>query len=602
MMKTLGKLIAVLLMAVLNNLVSADVAAYLHQDTFYEGDPITLTLENTMKAKESPNLSVLEKDFTVLGTSTSSQINIFNGRQSFKQTWAVELQPKHKGITEIPAITIGNETTQPLTIKIVALPPEVKEEASKHIFIETSVGINGNETYVQQQIPYMVKFYFDSSVKSGEISQPSVENAVVEKLTDDKRYRVMRGGKRYSVVEKHFTISPEKSGTLHIPPTHVKGRIALSGGGSKKLRRRMGETDFLNKFFGNDPFSDPFADDFLSGRRSRSLSQPFSIESKAVVVNVLPVPKSFTGSAWLPAEELNIIDGWTRSAPELKVGEPVTRRLVLRAKGLGGSQIPTIDVPKPEGIKIYPKQPTSETHTDGITLIGRQYFDISYIPQKEGVVTIPEIKVDWWNTKTKKQEAFTLPAWNLKVARGALGATDQTLAEETPIENNEKAPEASKIDVAAETALVVVDSKRWKMPVYALLLILALAGLFYFFKKYYRRSSQQGRTKRGRQNLNALKITALQACNDNDKQAASKAVIKLVQAQWNDKAIQNLGALALHLEEGVDVIKELEESLYSPNSDSWNGTKLKNTIEAGLQIKQKAVDNDNEALEPLYPF
>ena len=613
MMNNLGKLFTLLLLVLLGNPVMADVSAHLNQNTFYEGDQITLNIESTMNTKAQPDLSVLEKNFRVLGTSTSSQINILNGKRSFKKMWIVELQPKQKGAIQIPAINIGNEKTQPLNIKIAALPPEIKAETSKHIFIETSVGISGNETYVQQQIPYTVKLYFDSAMQSGEISQPSVNNAVVEELTDGKRYKVMRAGKKFTVIEKHFTISPEKSGKLHIPATIVNGRIALSGGDSAQLRKRMDETDMLNKFFSNfrndpffnDPFfKDSFGEDFFS-RRSRSVgpSKPFSIKSQTTDVNVLPVPKSFTGSAWLPAEELSIRDSWTRSPPELKVGEPITRSLVLRAKGLGGSQIPTIDVTKPKGIKIYPEQPTSKTHTDGITLIGRQYFDISYIPQKAGKITIPEIKVDWWNIKTKKQETVVVPAWQLNVASGILSNAE---AEEPLSIRNEEQPKMAKAEALPETeTATTVSSNSWSWQIAALMafLFLTLAALFYKINNYQKQSLQ--RIKNPHVNIKALKITALQACQQNDNQAAAKAILKLAQAQWKDKSIQNLGVLALHLGKqsgkSVSIIKELEESLYSQSSHQWNGAKLKTVIEAGLQPEQVALAAKTGALEPLYP-
>ena len=612
MMSNLGKLFTLLLLVLLGNPVMADVSAHLNQNTFYEGDQITLNIESTMNTKAQPDLSVLEKNFRVLGTSTSSQINILNGKRSFKKMWIIELQPKQKGAIQIPAINIGNEKTQPLNIKIATLPPEIKAETSKHVFIETSVGISGNETYVQQQIPYTVKLYFDSAMQSGEISQPSVNNAVVEELIDGKRYEVMRAGKKFTVIEKHFTISPEKNGKLHIPATIVNGRIALSGGDSA----RMDETDMLNNFFSNfrndpffnDPFfKDSFGEDFFS-RRSVGSSKPFSIKSQTIDINVLPVPKSFTGSAWLPAEELSIRDSWTRSPPALKVGEPVTRTLVLRAKGLGGSQIPTIDISKPNDIKIYPEQPTSKTHTDGITLIGRQYFDISYIPQKAGKITIPEIKVDWWNIKTKKQETVTLPAWQLNVAPGILSNTE---AEEPLAIKDEEKPKMAKPETVSETEIenastIISNSWIWKIAALMAILFLALATLFYMISSYRKRSLQH--VKKPYVNINALKTIALQACQENDKQAAAKAILKLAQAQWGDHSIQNLGALMLSLGKqsgnsaaSVAVIKELEESLYSSSSHQWNGANLKAVIKAGLQPEKVAPVTKTGALEPLYP-
>jgi len=610
----------------------AGVSAYLNQDTFYEGDIITLNIESTINNNAKPDLSVLSKDFNVLGTSTNSQINIFNGKRSFKKTWSIELQPKQKGSLQIPVISVGNEKTQPLSIQVTTLPPEIKAETSKHVFIETSVGINGNETYVQQQIPYMVKLYFDSSMQSGEISQPSVENAVVEELTDGKRYSVIRGGKKFNVVEKHFTISPEKSGKLHIPATTVNGRITLANNQATQ-RHRLDNTDTLNKFFGqfgndpffNDPFfTDSFGPDFFK-RHSAAPSKPFSIQSKSIDINVLPVPKSFAGSAWLPAEELSIRDSWALSPPELKVGEPVTRTLVVRAKGLGGSQIPTIDLKKPEGIKIYPGQPTSKTHTDGVTLIGRQYFDVTYIPQKSGKLTIPEIKIDWWNVKTKKQETVTLPAWHLNVAPGVLNDTDSDTQNSSEQESPKAAIEKSSVLSSAQASALKNNQQdknntasdstsnfwSWKKTALLSLVLITLIVVFYGAKHYQKSRAPQAKQKNKYADIKTLKREALQACDNNNKQAAAKALLKLAQAQWNNDNIQSLGTLISHFgsfsEKEVDAIKELEESLYSPtaqNSQQWKGDTLKAVIKAILEnsLTDKTSSTDKATvLKPLYP-
>ena len=403
--------------------VHAELKASLNQSEVFQGDPVMLTIQSDQNNNEQPDLGPLLNNFDLKGTSTSSQINIINGSRSFKKTWSIELQPKLSGEVGIPSITLGNDKTEPLSVTIKNLPPEVAAETSKHIFIESSVE-NEDETYVQQQIPYTVKLFYDSSMQTGEVFSPQIENANIRALGNDKKYQVVRAGKKYMVVEKRFVISPEKSGVLHIPPTSVKGRIALSGGDSQQLRKRMDDTDMLNQFFNgfkNDPFFNSPFDEFFS-RRSIGPTRPFSVSSEAVDVNVLPVPASFKGSAWLPAEDVIMTDSWSTQPPELKVGEPVTRKLILQVKGLASSQIPEIEIPRPDGMKVYPEQAKTETPNDGNTIYGIQHIDISYIPNKQGKVTIPEINIDWWDVKQKKQQTFTLPEWNLNVAAGAPGS------------------------------------------------------------------------------------------------------------------------------------------------------------------------------------
>ena len=184
--------------------VHAAVKATLNQSTVFEGDQITLSINSDQNNNAQPDLKPLQKDFTVQGSSTSSQINIINGIRSFKKTWTIELMPKTVGKVDIPEITVGREKTNSVSVTIANLPPEVAAETSKHIFIESSVELDNDETkeiYVQQQIPYTVKLYYDSAMQTGEVFSPQLENANIRALGNDKKYQVVRAGKKYVVVE-----------------------------------------------------------------------------------------------------------------------------------------------------------------------------------------------------------------------------------------------------------------------------------------------------------------------------------------------------------------------------------------------------------------
>lgn len=576
----------------------ADVSASLQQNTVYEGDPITLLIETSQNTNAKPDLSVLAKDFQVLSTSTSSQVNILNGKRSFKKTWTVSLQAKKKGEIDIPAINIGNEKTQALKVTLIDLPTEVKEETKKHVFVESSIDSLGDKTYVQQQIPYTVKLFYDSTMQSAEMLPPEIDNAVMEQLGDDRRFQIQRAGKLFTVVEKHYVISPEKSGKLHIPPTVIKGRLSQPSNNKSAQQRGSNNQDFLNRFFQDfrqDPFfnNSPFPDDLFS-QQNRGASKPFSIKSKALEVDVLPVPKEFTGSVWLPAEQLIVKDSWTKSSPALKAGEPVTRTITLQAKGLAGSQIPAINIQKPEGIKMYPETPSSETRTDGNTVYGIQRLKLSYIPNKSGNITIPEIKINWWDVKNKKQKVATLPAWNLNVAKG-------DFAEEEPsaITEKEAAPYDKPVKNNTENDK---NTTNWGVITSSLLGILFVGIAFWFSRRFLDKkltpSPESSRENEKQRTLSNL----LNACANNDPKDAEKNLINYVQLAWNDNSIQSLPSISKQLQSGDDVILELEQTLYGNNRDNWQGRKLSQLVEKGLQEKSASNKSMSDSgLQPLYP-
>jgi len=585
----------------------ATAKAFLNQTTFYEGDPITLTIETDNKTNAQPDFTPLQRNFDILGTSTSSQINIINGRSSFKKSWIIELQPKIKGKLEIPAITIGKESTAPITLTIADLPPEIKAETSKHVMVESNIGTNDNETYVQQQIPYTVKLLYDASMVSGEISPLNVENAVIEQLGDEKRYQIVKAGKRFNVIEKNFVISPEKSGKLHIPPTVVTGRLALNNGQQNQpARRRMDPTDFMNSFFDdfrNDPFfNDSFGGSLFSNRRIGQ-SKPFTATSKAIDVNVLPVPKEFSGKAWLPAEAISIQDSWRQSPPELKVGEPVTRTLVLQAKGLAGSQIPEITIPKPDGMKVYPETAKTETRTDGKTVYGIQELKITYIPNKKGKVSIPPIKIDWWNVKSKQQQTYTVPAWNLNVAPGSAIDNNATV-DDADLNNNtqdtdstEEAPQSELKEPTKQSASGLIIGSV----IAGTGLIIALLAYWWFKRKAASVADSNTQKAVIKVDPNEIKTALLRACDNNDKHAAAKYLLQWAQLTWPDATINNLGALAARVANGKEAIQALERSLYASDAQQWHGQALKEQVMQGIQLEKDQAPVRQAGLAPLYP-
>ena len=580
----------------------ADVKASTSQKSYYQGDPITLRIESNKSQKDEPDLSVLEQAFDVKGTSANSQISIINGKRSYKKIWNIELQAKTSGDLTIPEIKVGKEQTNAINISINKLPPEVAAETKKHIFIEAAVEIDNAEIYVQQQIPYTVKFYYDAAMQTGEVILPTIENANLRIVGNEKKYQVVRAGTKYVVVERRYVISPEKSGKLIIPPTIVQGRMALTNGDSAQLRKRMNEVDMLNELFfdlnNQTGFTNPF-DPFFS-RRSIGPTRPYKASSESIEVNVLPVSKDFTGSAWLPAEEVKMQDSWTTNPPSLKVGEPVTRTIIMQVKGLASSQIPEIYIPKAKGMKVYPEQAKGETPNDGNTIYGIQRVDISYIPDKSGPVIIPEITVDWWDVKNKKQQTYKLPEWNLTVAAGEAALTEMNTEPEVMDDVN---PEA---EVSIEEVFIAAPSYwGWKaLATLVLGILIILSSLLFILSKRFQKSPKQllkKKKQRARIDEHALYLSLLRACETNNKVDAAELLIKYSDLKNSPSSIHNLGVLAKKLTTGSDLIKELEASIYASNTEQWNGRRLHQLISDGLQFKQTHNTNQDYTLAPLYP-
>ncbi|MEE9352535.1 MAG: BatD family protein [Thiotrichaceae bacterium] len=583
----------------------AGIKVFLNQTTVYDGDPVTLTIESDNSSTDDPDLSVLNQDFQVQGTSQSSSFSMVNGNTSYIKTWSIQLLPKGKGEIVIPAIQLGSESTSPLNLVVADLTPDVVEQNSRHVTLEATAEIGKSLPYVQQQIPYVIKLFTDETIVQGDIYAPNIENAVVEKLARDKQYSINRNGKKLNVLERHYVISPEKSGALVIPPALFKGKQVLP---SENQQQRSRRGNLADSFF-NDPF---FSDSFF-GSAFNQRGSPINSRSDSIEIDVQPIPAEYKGANWLPAEDLVITDSWGKSNPTFKVGEPVVRTLTLQTKGLTGSQIPEFTAGEPNNMRVYPDKATTETKTDGNTVFGLRQQPISYIPNASGTVLIPAVKIDWWNVVTQKQETFTLPEKEIQVLPGVgervgknVGGNKKQVStpDEDAVEQSADAgQEENDLSSRSETQ---PSSNQWG---WALLIFGGLGALTYYWLRY-RKETVAVKIPADRiapkVSSSHLFTTLQQACDSNDKASAAKLLLQIAELEWPENAPKSLGVLADRLISGSEYIRDLDKNLYADSvvggSEAWKGNLLWKAVKDGFPRKDSTKGSvENELVASLYP-
>ncbi len=589
---------------------AAAVRASLDRNTVYAGDVFTLTIESDGQSSDQrPDLTPLEKDFEVRGTSTSTQVSIINGRRSDKTRWHVQLQPRHRGQLRIPPLHVGGQQTAAIEVKVSEPPQQAAAQAGQHVFIETEANTDGKPVYVQQQIPYTVRLYYDDRLQEGGLSAPEPENAVVERLGEERRYDTVRNGRQYHVIERNYVISAEKSGTLTIPPALFRGRIVVPQQGGRTSRPSSPMEEFLNNSpFANDPFfRNRLGGGGLFGGPFANPGQPITIRSRSLDLQIKPRPAT-AGHNWLPAEAVTLSDSWTENPPQLKVGEPVSRTITLQTKGLSGSQIPELTITAPANTRLYPEASTQENRTDGTTIYGVRTQTLTYIAGAQGMLDIPAITLNWWDTRHDKPASSTLPAWQFNVLAGAPGTTSETQATiPTP------AAQTAQTGRSLETIIreAIQTNRHWLMiagggSLLALLIIVMLV------RRVKRRhlattpASKKPDSQTAGQSKQPGRKPALRqlekACAANDRQAAARALLSLAHSDWPDDPPRSLGALVARIEAGqTQLLRELDRSLYATGTTDWNGAALWHEFRQGLQEKKAARQHRDDGLKPLYP-
>jgi hypothetical protein len=575
-----------LLLLLMSESLWADVNARLSRNTIYDGDTVTLIVEsNDRNQAGEPDLAVLQQDFEVLGTSNSKQVQIINGRRTDKHQWHIELAPKNSGDVTVPAIRVGDDETAPLQLSVKKQPAAVAAASGQPVFIKVAIEPADAIAWVQQQIQYTLQLYFRESLAEGSFDGPNVANAIVERLGEDSQYETTVNGEQYQVIERHYAIFPEQSGKLVIPAVVFDGRMA-----GAPRERSTGMSPMMERFIGRDLLRAP-------GKRIR-------LRSKEIRLDVRSRPASYAGKHWLPSEQVVLGDSWAEGPPEFHAGEPVTRTITLEAKGLESSHLPDISLPEPTGMRLYPEKPEHTTRTDGEWVYGSSQQAVAYVPTAAGRITIPEVRVDWWDTRKQQQRTAVLPAWEVNVLPGEAGSVQAPPlpgpagltdgAVQTAIEE--------VADVAADNEQPPEPGLQWLQMLAGLAAILLLLLLYRQFRKQRRDVSVTDRqTPSGKQQIRAAGILLEQACREHDPQAAARALLQWAAAKWPDDAPRSLGSLAQRLTAGGREIRELDQALYASGTRHWQGNALWQVFKKGLGEVVSDGPAGQEGLSPLYP-
>lgn len=497
--------------------------------------------------------SVLLKDFIVGRTSVSSQTSMVNFKTTRTTTWSTVLIARQTGDFIIPALTVEQSSTQPIQIEVVAATdPQLSQQ--QDIFISTE--ISSQELYVQQQVSLVVKLHFAAELKRGSLTEPSLADANIKQIGKDAESDTIVNGRRYRVIERTYTISPQKSGTFTLNSPVFNGEIMVQS------RRR---SNFLS-----------FAD-----------TKPISVIADDITLTVKPMPDDYQG-AWLPSELLVLDQEWQPSIDTFTVGEPITRIITLTAAGLSEEQLPDLPMPVPAGVKVYPDQAQLHTGINQGRLVSQKVYKFALVASKAGDFELPEIIIPWWNTVTNRYEQATIAAQTITVLPGQAEVAAEVLSQQ---------------DAASAPQIVYVPQSSWLQWLFlGLWLFTCCAWLTSYL---WQKQSAKAANKRGATSANDLssKGSVSRAVNVKDpylallaacKQSNGQQAIELIVPWFNQTAAMQCATIAevcAQLENTAfnTAIDELQRSLFAKTTQAWQGQALFASIQQiNKQTKQAA--------------
>ncbi|MFC3909797.1 BatD family protein [Legionella dresdenensis] len=513
------------------------------------GESFRLLISSDDAQAGVPDLTPLQADFDILSTGQSTNYSIINGRTAASNQWTIILQPKRAGTLTIPPLQIGGEQTQAQTIVVSAgqnnaADPNLGQAEQEDVILTAQA--SESEPYINQQVTYTIRLYNSVRLLDGKYEQPQVENALLMPLGDVKVTQAVEHGRVYEVNEQQYAIFPQKSGKIKITPPKYSALIYDS------RPRRVN----------------------LSGDN--------------LTLNVKPALPS--SSAWFPASQVSLQEQYDHNTSTLPQGSTLIRTITIQATGAPAQLIPKLTLQSGDGFNVYPDKPVEKNRVNQGTVIGASEIKVTYLLNKSGTVTLPAVKLPWFNTETGKEEVATLPELALNIT----GSAEQKEAKSEHTDTTTQQQSTPK-QTTRQNEITVHDNKSnselawWVAGGFAAVWLLTL--LLWFLQR-------TGIASQGKKRiLSRLK----KACLTDQPEQARTALLRWANWQWPGRYLINLADIANLVNDTrfKQEINRLTKALYQQGNHNWQGEALWQCISGYKETPKQKIKAGS--LPPINP-
>jgi hypothetical protein len=237
--------------------------------------------------------------------------------------------------------------------------------------IETS--LSTQSPYVQQNVVLKISVISQNNLRTATPQIPRSDHFILQQLEGPVTYSRTRNGKREIVNDFYFTLTPLRAGLYQLPKVRVTG-----------------EEEQVASY----------------GRGDRSFDASINNPPRLEIRETNPV-----SSPWLPVEQLDL----RISLPDkLKAaaGKPFILTTEIDAIGIMGKYLPSLEGQlKSDAFRIYRDQNRVETRLNkrNNKLVSRRMETFTLVPQYGGDLKLPQLSLNWWNTRTHNPQRASIP-------------------------------------------------------------------------------------------------------------------------------------------------------------------------------------------------
>lgn len=427
------------------------------------------------------------RDYDTVASSSTSNIQVINGKVSQNKTMSYVLRPLHEGSMNIAPISysLAGQTysTQAVQIQVQAAAQAPVRNRPNPAVNNTRSQVNQNpqaqssiepfitntasnySPYVNQQFVIKTKIYHRGNVRGLSLSALQVDHVNIKRIDQAKEYNETKNGLEYMVYEVDYVAFPLKSGPITIPEYDATAAVL-----SERVRNpgtRMDPFTFMTQMFEE---------------------RQVIIKAPAININVKPLPtnapKGFSGYVGSLAVN-HQVDKLT-----INSGDAVT----IKTNAYGGGNPKNLEFEFFEKSQLYSIYKDKENLNKEINK-GMEYFGLNassaIIPErKSGRITIKTKPLINFNPYTKKFEKhgedefeiFVKPVTELDSNGNVISDTDD-LVGDLPVAKEEFKKELSIFSISE-----ILRYKSWKnFDTDYLLIFIFILNLVYFTRFTLRR-------------------------------------------------------------------------------------------------------------------
>lgn len=561
------------------------LTARIDRNPVVANESFTLTVEaDDSVSRNAIDFSPLMKHFAVGSTRMSSEVRVINSDMQRLMRWQTSLTATKPGTYTIPAFHIGQVSTQPITVKVVAPADADNQHATQHSPVFLRANVDTKHPYPDQQVQLQLAIYFKYPLQRGSLDNPTVEHADINQLGDDQHSTTVLDGVRYQVITRRYAVYPQQAGSITLPAIKFDGTVVVK------------DSRFL----------------FDQG-----VARHVEAQSSPITLQVRPIPDN-APRPWLPAHHLQVEQSWEPTSDTIKIGDPITRKIQLKAVGTSPDAIPDLVGDYPDTVNVYPDKVQTDQNEDNGEQTTLASQSMTLLPQQPGKLSLPARTIQWWDVDKDEPATVTLPGYSVDVT-DANGVVPKASPTQTPPATR-AAPSTppTKAVEKQHTAATINHAEHAKAPashsltywltwLFAALWLITLIALLFYYR--YRRASQTN-AKANKHGAQSPEKQLAAACQHNDTKAIYQALAQLARGYYPECAATGLAmdkwqhAAPQELAVAISKLQQLRYRSATDQQSEWTSAdseQLLKAVKAFQQQQQTAQQGSASPLPKLYP-